>query len=140
MFYVDTSVIVAALTPEAATKRAQTWLGAAEAGLLAVSGWVITEFSSALSIRLRTQALTLDDRAEILAAWRRLLDDSLVVGPVTPRHFETAARFLDQHALGLRAADALHLAIAGDQGMTLATLDRHLAGAGPKLGIPTLAL
>ena len=50
----------------------------------------------------------------------------------------TAARFADQHALGLRAADALHLAVCADLGATLCTLDRRLHEAGPPLGVSTL--
>ena len=47
-----------------------------------------------------------------------------------------AARMTDQHALGLRAGDALHLAIAADHGATVQTLDRRIAEAAPTLGIP----
>ncbi|MDE2464494.1 MAG: PIN domain-containing protein, partial [Alphaproteobacteria bacterium] len=47
----------------------------------------------------------------------------------------TAARLADQHALGLRAGDALHLAICADHGATLCTLDRRLGEAGPALGV-----
>lgn len=59
----------------------------------------------------------------------------MVVG-VTGGQFRAAARFTDQHALGLRAGDALQLAIASEQGATLVTLDRRLAEAGPMLGVP----
>ena len=45
--------------------------------------------------------------------------------------------FVDQHALGLRAGDALHLAVASVKGETLHTLDERLAEAGPVLGVPT---
>jgi uncharacterized protein len=54
--------------------------------------------------------------------------------------FRTAARFADQHALGLRAGDALHLAICADHGATLCTLDRRLSEAGPALGVKTILL
>jgi predicted nucleic acid-binding protein len=57
--------------------------------------------------------------------------------PVTGRHFRSAAQNADQHALGLRAGDALYLAIASEAGAILQTLDRRLAEAGPSLGIPT---
>jgi predicted nucleic acid-binding protein len=54
MVYLDTSVIVAALLNEAATSRIQDWLAAQEAGSTAISDWVVTEFSSALAVKLRT--------------------------------------------------------------------------------------
>lgn len=138
MFYLDTSVLIAALTPEPASKAVLDWLAAREAGSLSISGWVNTEVSSALAIKLRTKALTLTERAEILTAYHRLVEESLTVEAISARHFETAARFVDQYELGLRAGDALHLAIASERGLTLATLDRRLAEAGPKLGAATL--
>jgi predicted nucleic acid-binding protein len=42
--------------------------------------------------------------------------------------------------VGLRAGDALHLAIAGEQGVSLSTLDRRLAEGGLALGVNTLLL
>ena len=63
--------------------------------------------------------------------------ESLSVLPVTSEQFRIAARFVDQHALGLRAGDALHLATASQHGATVWTLDQKLAEAGPRLGVPT---
>ena len=59
---------------------------------------------------------------------------------MTGGQFRMAAKFLDQHTLGLRAGDALHLATASEHGATVHTLDRRLAEAGPVLGVPTLLL
>jgi predicted nucleic acid-binding protein len=59
---------------------------------------------------------------------------------VTGGQFRTAAKFADQHALGLRAGDALHLAVASEHGATVHTLDRRLAEAGPALGVPAQLL
>jgi uncharacterized protein len=140
MFYVDTSAIVAALVAERSSARVQAWLSAQEGGDLVVSGWVVAEVSSVLAMKVRTGDLTLDRRAAVLTVWRRLLGESFVIEPVAPAHFEVAALFVDQHELGLRAADALHLAIASGRGMTLATLDLRLARAGPELGVATLVL
>ena len=71
-----------------------------------------------------------------LALFNKLIAESLMVVGVTGGQFRAAARFTDQHALGLRAGDALQLAIASEQGATLVTLDRRLAEAGPMLGVP----
>jgi uncharacterized protein len=140
MLYLDTSLLVAALTNEAETERMQHWLGQQREGDLAISDWVATEFSSALSIKLRTGQIMTGDRAEALATFTRLATDSFIVIPVSRSQFRTAARFVDQHTLGLRAGDALHLAICADHGVTLCTLDRRLSDAGSALGIKTMLL
>jgi len=140
MLYLDTSLLVAALTNEAETQRMQHWLGQQREDDLAVSDWVATEFSSALSIKLRIGQIMTGDRAEALAMFTRLATDSFIVMPVSRLQFRTAARFADQHVLGLRAGDALHLAICADHGATLCTLDRRLSDAGSALGIKTRLL
>src|SRR4051812_5136606 len=75
--YLDTSLLVAALTNEAETGRVQAWLGAQVADDLAISDWVTTEFSSALSVKLRSGQIEAPYRAEVLATFARLSADSL---------------------------------------------------------------
>ena len=135
--YLDTSVLVAALTHEPDTAKMQAWLAAQPAGDCAISDWVVTEFSSALAIKLRTGRLDLPERAAALAAFIRLTAESFRTLQVAATHFRAAARFADQHALGLRAGDSLHLAVCAEHGATLCTSDRRLATAGAKLGIST---
>lgn len=93
------------------------------------------EFSSALSIKVRTGALNVHHRAEALALFTQLTTDSFGIIPISSQHFQTAARFADNHALGLRAGDALHLAIASQRGATVCTLVHRLAEGGMALGI-----
>ena len=93
-----------------------------------------------MAMKLRTGQITLEQRAAALATFSKLVAESLTVLPVTGGHFRAAARFVDQHTLGLRAGDALHLAVASEHGATVCTLDRRLADAGPMLAIPTQLL
>jgi predicted nucleic acid-binding protein len=140
MLYLDTSLLVAALTNEQETERIQGWLGQRAEGDLAISDWVATEFSSALSIKLRAGHIESAHRADALAMFARLCADKFLVVPVSRLHFRAATRFADQHQLRLRAGDALHLAVCADHGATLCTLDRRLSDAGPELGIKTMLL
>lgn len=140
MQYLDTSLLVAALTNDTATERVQTWLSEQNAEALLISDWVVTEFSSALSIKVRTGSLAAQHRAEALAMFTRLAAESFNVVPISSGHFRTAARYADNHALGLRAGDALHLAVAGQRGATLFTLDHRLAEGGLALGVSTMLL
>jgi uncharacterized protein len=134
--YCDTSLLIPAFLPEEASSRVLEWIAGREPGTLIVSDWSITEFSSALSIKVRSGKLTLDKRADVLASWASLRKTSLITLSVGPAHFRTAANYAERIELGLRAGDALHLAIAAANGCGMATLDNVQASAGLQLGIP----
>jgi predicted nucleic acid-binding protein len=135
MVYVDTSVLVAALTHESRTGEMQEWLAAQPVGGLAISDWVMTEFSAALSVKLRTGQLRSTERADVLSVFAELVEASFHVLPITRLDFRTAARFADQYVTGLRAGDALHLAVAADHGVRIGALDRTLVSAAEALGV-----
>jgi predicted nucleic acid-binding protein len=65
--YLDTSLLVAALTVEANSSGVQTWLSQQAPGDLVISDWVEAEFSAALSIKLRTGQLAVEHRSRALA-------------------------------------------------------------------------
>jgi predicted nucleic acid-binding protein len=134
MLYLDTSVLVAALTNEVASTRVQNWIGEQQPSSLAISGWVVAEFSSALALKLRTSRIGPTDRAAALAVFNRLAVETLETLSISESRFRAAAQLTDQ-SLGLRAGDALHLAIAAEHGATLCTLDRRLAEAGPAVDL-----
>jgi uncharacterized protein len=134
--YCDTSLLVAGLVNEPRTVDVQQWLEKQPAGSLFISDWSVTEFSSALSVKVREKKLTLEDRAKALAKWTTLREESLVVLSVMAEHFTIAAIYAERANLGLRAGDALHLAIAAANGCGLATLDSKQRKAAVELGIP----
>jgi len=133
--YLDISVLVAALTREARTLELQHWLAAQPPDALYLSNWVVTEFSSALSIKLRAGDLTETERAEVLSVFTALTEASLGLLPIGQADFRTAAHFADHAGIGLRSGDALHLAVASAHGSTLYTLDRKLLEAAPDVAV-----
>jgi predicted nucleic acid-binding protein len=132
--YLDTSLLVAALVRESGTPRVQDWLAKQEQGALAISEWVRTEFSSALSIKLRSGQIDVKHRAAALAKFMEMSAESLTTLLISPLHFRAAARLADQHGLGLRGGVRCIWPFAPITGATLCTLDRQLAEAGVALG------
>ena len=140
MLYIDTSVLVSALTSEADTALSQTWLAKQETSELTISDWTVTEFASALSIKLRTGSLGAQDRAAALSTFTRLSAETFRVLQVTREDFRAAARYADQSQINLRAGDALHLAICANHGARLCTLDRRLGKAASQVGVESVLL
>jgi uncharacterized protein len=108
MNYLDTSVLVAAISAETASDRVQSWMARQEPESLCITNWAQTEFSSALSMKVRLGILSEDRRAMKLRDFAKLCDEHLVVIPTAAIHFAVARKLADRHLLGLRAGDALH--------------------------------
>lgn len=139
LHYLDTSAAVPAFVRERASERVQAWLGRQPAGGVAISPWVIAEFSSALALKVRTAELSQDIFASAFAEWRRFTAAVRLI-EIVGRHFEQASQFCQRHELALRAGDALHLAIASAAGCTLVTLDEPMAKAALELGVPVATI
>ena len=138
--YLDTSLLVTLLTREPSSDEVEAWMKGQRSADFSLSGWVVAEFSSALSIKFRTGPISEIARSVALANFRRLRSSISRIYPVADTHFELTARFCDVAQTGLRAGDALHLAIAQDHGATVCTRDRGMASAGLALGIDTILL
>jgi len=133
--YVDSSVLVSAVTSERETLVAQTFLGTAEGGPLVVTPWSLTEVAAALSMKLRMRLLKPKERLAAQDNFDATVSESLTVVPIGPRAFELAERLCRRGATALRAGDALHLAVAEQIGATLHTFDKGLARAAESLGV-----
>lgn len=135
MVYVDTSVIVALLTVEPKTQSVTAWY----AGLSdtpTCSDWLLTEFSSALSIKLRTGQINAVNAKRVRKEFALMADGGLRIVPVSRGAFGHAAEMLKQYDHGLRAGDSLHLAVALELGAShMATLDGMLAANAKRNGI-----
>ena len=137
--YLDTSVVVAAITREPHTGRAHGVL--AHRGVdLVISDWTVTEVSAALSMKQRMGALQEAEREIALRVFERLTRESLVQEHILPADFARAARLADRPGVPVRAGDALHLAVVERTGSVLATFDVAMAQAAAEHGLDALEL
>ena len=135
MRYLDAALVVTAYCTEPDTDRVQRWLARHAEDGFAISAWVKTEVASATAAKLRAGALDHALRREALDGFALLARSSTWL-PIEPERFEDATRLCDATASGLRAGDALHLAIARAHGAALCTLDRAFARGCELLGHP----
>ena len=138
MLYLDTSVLVSALTKESQTRDVQDWLAGYDLRSCAISDWTETEFASAISIKLRSRNLDLDDGMAASLTFQQLIHETLVHWPVAVEDFRIATAFAKRHELGLRSGDALHLAICAARGAVVGTRDARMAQAGLAVGVHTI--
>jgi len=135
MIYVDTSVIVALLTVEPRTPDVTAWY----AGLNdtpTCSDWLLTEFASALSIKLRTGTINEVNAKRVRKEFELMAGGGLRIVPVSRGAFGHAAEMVKLHNHGLRAGDSLHLAVALELGAShMATLDGTLASNAKRNGM-----
>jgi predicted nucleic acid-binding protein len=135
--YLDTSLVVSALVQEEASEAVHDWLASRSSFRFAVSDWVATEFSAALSRKRALHQISAALREEAQLQFDSLLAAEFDVLPVSREEFRLAAHLAGQSLQGLRAGDALHLAIAKTNAVTLCTRDIKLAAAGIDLGCST---
>lgn len=140
MVYIDTSVWVAALCREPFTATAQAWLEKQAPGVLNVSGWVQAEFASALSMKQRIGHLDAAQAAEVMTLFSATIEQACRRVSVEEADFALAARLVADAGSGLRAGDALHLAMAAREGLVLITFDSILAKAAVRFGVQSRLL
>ena len=134
--YVDTCVLVSMFHNDSGYPAAEAWLKHAEQHELWISHWVLLEFASATALRQRRGALEVS-RIEVLQeALENFRTERL--GMLEPRgeDFLLARSWVQVLSKsGLRAADALHLAVAHRHELTLVSADRTLVTAAQQLQI-----
>jgi predicted nucleic acid-binding protein len=133
--YLDASVLVASLTNEVRTEDARDLIRAREPLDIGFSSWTLVEALSGLSRKVRTGHLTAKD-FDAVSHQVRAFPNAHARAPVGEEHFLAAMKLVGRRELKLRAGDALHLAIASDFGLTLATFDSDLAAAAQAVGVP----
>lgn len=140
MIYVDTSVWVALLTSEPTTRSVKHWFADTQHNLVSAD-WTLTEFHSAIAIKIRTGQLTTDQASAVFELFEQLSNDGVNWVAVSRRAFRIAAVLVDAHESGLHTAGALHLAVAQELGINrFATLDTNQGSSAQRLGFALEAL
>ena len=138
MIYFDTSAAVPLFVREPASAAVDAWFETCSDPLLS-SDWIVTEFASALSLKERSGMLGAKDAR---AAWRgfeSFCECGLRLLAVCRQAFKEGARLARQQSHGLRAGDALHLAVALEVGAkAMATLDATLVANARRLKMRTV--
>ena len=133
--YLDTSAAVALFVPEPRTPAIAAWF-AANGDPLVAADWIVTELASALAIKERRGDLGAEQAAAVWQEFSAFCGTGLRLVPVTRAAFAAAAELVRDARSGLRAGDALHLAVAREVGATeIATLDGTLAANAETKGI-----
>lgn len=138
MEYLDTSFLIPFILPERTSDLVERFLRQPRSEPLAISYWTCAEVSSMLARRARMGELDQLAAREADEQFTAVVAKSFVILLPTAEDFELCRHYLRRYETGLRAADALHLAIAGNRRMNaIYSLDRKLLKAGELLGLPT---
>jgi len=126
MFYVDTSLLVAYYCPEPLSEKAEIFLTSHSPQV--ISTLTELEMFSAVSRKVRVKDLNRPAAHRILAKFLSHLDGHFFAClPVATHHLRLARDWIGQFNTSLRSLDALHLAVASLEGLTMVTADRDLA-------------
>jgi predicted nucleic acid-binding protein len=91
------------------------------------STWTSTEFSSALSLKVRTNQITEKQSREAWKKFDDLCQNDIELMPIESKSYYSAGILVVDSKSNLRAGDALHLAAAKQlKAKSLATLDKVL--------------
>lgn len=137
MLYFDTSFLVPLILPEPTSDKIAELVGRLQSDQFTVSHWTRVEFSSLIAREVRMGGLDRATAEQADARFEAMVSESFVVLLPNADDFGLAKEFLGKHDSGLRAGDALHLAIARNHHATaIYSLDKTLLKAGHALGLP----
>jgi uncharacterized protein len=123
MLYLDTRFITPIVLPEATSHRVEEFICMQQPGEMAVSYWTPIEFAALVARRLRMGELKNVHATRARAGFDRLLSESFQILLPTLSDYDRAIEMLTDYRSGIRSGDALHLAIARNQGARFITLD-----------------
>ena len=137
MLYFDTSFLVPLFIREPTTSEIRRFVDELPAGAVSTSEWTRIEFTSLLARDVRMDVLAGEAALRVDARFGSVIARAFdVIVPVRD-DFLLARQYLQRHETGLRAGDALHLAIAfHNRATAIFSLDNGMLKAGSLLGLP----
>jgi predicted nucleic acid-binding protein len=137
LFYFDTSFLTPLIKMEATSAKIDAFVRDLAGDQLTVSHWGRVEFSSLLFREVRMGRMDSREAADAEARFDTILSLSFSIIAPVPNDFDLAKHYLRRFETGLRAGDALHLAMASNHGARMIySLDKGLVKAGEILGLP----
>ena len=130
MLYFDTSFLAPLILEEATSTKIEAYFAKLPAGELYVSHWTRVEFASLIAREVQMGGFAEPDALLAIAQFDELVTESFQVLAPAVADYELAKDTIQHFATKLRAGDALHLAIASNNGAKfLYTLDEGLLNA-----------
>jgi predicted nucleic acid-binding protein len=137
VLYFDTSFLAPLVLPESTSDKIAAFVRRLPVEEFTVSHWTRVEFSSLIARDVRMSVLDAAAGARADARFEAMVDASFAVLLPNADDFGLAKRYLGKFNTGLRAGDALHLAIAGNrQAEAFYSLDKGPLMAGRLLDLP----
>lgn len=127
MHYLDTSILAAILLQDPESERVEKMLKGLRGEFLSLSVWTGVEVFSAIARRLRMREIGAREAARARQAYDEEFVAKHNVLSLAPPDYARARNLLAVDGTRLRAGDALHLAVALNNGAsTFRTLDKDL--------------
>jgi predicted nucleic acid-binding protein len=134
MVSLDASALVSLFVEDANSASARRRIGEIRT-VMAVSTFAAAEFAAAIGRRVRAGAYDPAQGAAVLALFDAWMAGHAETLDVDPEDHRVAAGFVRHFELGLRAPDALHIAICQRLRLPLLTFDARQAAAAQRLGV-----
>jgi predicted nucleic acid-binding protein len=137
LLYFDTSFLAPLILPEATSDKVAAFVGKLSGEPFTISHWTRVEFSSLIAREVRVGGLDPRAAERADARFEAMVDASFAVLLPNANDFGLAKQYLGKFETGLRAGDALHLAIAKNhRAEFIYSLDKTLLKAGRLLDLP----
>lgn len=142
MYYLDTSVLVPLFVKEKKSSLVRHFFEQhVQHTELVISIWTVTEFTSAIGMKVRLKEFSDEAGKKAIKIFKEAFQNNITVFPLEDADFNLAAEYLTEFSLGLRAGDALHLAIAQRQNAKkFFTFDQKLLELAPKFKLQIVSL